>query len=332
MARVITILNQKGGVGKTTTVMNLGGYLAMLGQRTLIVDLDPQFNATIGLGVAHNERETIYHAIIGESEILRVVKSTSLARLDLVPASSDLSGALVELLEFPDRNERLRNVLQPLRDRYDFILIDLGPSLNMLTLNGLIASDEILIPVQCEYYSLEGIRQLLETIDLVRKNIGHPLRIAGALLTMYDKREKLSREVAREIRKRFPYHVYDVEIPRSVSLAEAPSYQKPVMLYAPQSPGALAYEALAREIIGMKPEEEKRDFDFVPHREETILKKEETFIPPEPLEHEEELPPEEKQEFSSEKQASPPQEEILVFENFPEPFIIHFHEEEQKND
>lgn len=255
MTRVITILNQKGGVGKTTTVMNLGGYLAMFGKNTLIIDLDPQFNATLGLGVRHAERATIYHAIIGEVDIRHTVRPTSLARLDIIPASQDLAGALVELLEFSDRNERLKNIIHPLREEYDFILIDLGPSLNMLTLNGLIASDEVLIPVQCEYYSLEGIRQLLDTIDLVRKNLHHPLIIAGALLTMYDKREKLSREVAREIRRRFPYHVYDVEIPRSVALAEAPSYQKPVMLYAPQSPGALAYEALAREIISNKKEE-----------------------------------------------------------------------------
>lgn len=249
MARIITILNQKGGVGKTTTVMNLGGYLAMLGNRTLIVDFDPQFNATLGLGARYESNKTIYQALIGEVDITNVIVPTSLARLDIVPASQDLAGALVELLDFSDRNERLRNILNPIRSRYDFILIDLGPSLNMLTINGLLASDEVLIPVQCEYYSLEGIRQLLDTIELIHKNLHHPLKIAGALLTMYDKREKLSREVAREIRRRFPYHVYDVEIPRSVSLAESPSYQKPVMLYAPQSSGALAYEALAKEIV-----------------------------------------------------------------------------------
>lgn len=281
MARVITILNQKGGVGKTTTVMNLGGYLAMLGKNTLIIDLDPQFNATLGLGVRHTDRATIYHAIIGEIDIQHTVRTTSLARLDIIPASQDLAGALVELLEFSDRNERLKNIIRPLRNEYDFILIDLGPSLNMLTLNGLIASDEVLIPVQCEYYSLEGIRQLLDTIDLVRKNLHHPLTIAGALLTMYDKREKLSREVAREIRRRFPYHVYDVEIPRSVALAEAPSYQKPVMLYAPQSPGALAYEALAREIIHGKKEEtrlapiEKISESFATSSGSSLIKEEE---------------------------------------------------------
>lgn len=300
-------MNQKGGVGKTTTVMNLGGYLAMHGKKTLIIDFDPQFNATIGLGIRHAERETIYHALIGEVDVLSAVRATSLAHLDIVPASQDLAGALVELLEFSDRNERLKNIIRPLRERYDFILIDLGPSLNMLTLNGLIASDEVLIPVQCEYYSLEGIRQLLDTIDLVRKNLNHPLSIAGALLTMYDKREKLSREVAREIRKRFPYHVYDVEIPRSVALAEAPSYQKPVMLYAPQSPGAMAYEALAREIItGRKEEAVSRpieriseSFALAPVVSTALMEKaeEELEARPEP------------------------------FEELPEPFILHLFED-----
>ncbi len=250
MARVITILNQKGGVGKTTTVVNLGAYLAYFQKKTLVVDLDPQFNATIGLGVRHAERETIYHALIGEIDVKSAVRATSLAHLDIVPSSPDLSGALVELLDLPDRNERLRNVLEPLREEYDFILIDLGPSLNILTLNGLMASDEVLIPVQCEYFSLEGIHQLLETVRLVRENLNHPVKISGALLTMYDKREKLSREMAREIRKRFPYRVYDIEIPQSVALAESPSFRRPVMLHAPQSSGAFAYEALAREIIG----------------------------------------------------------------------------------
>lgn len=298
MARVITILNQKGGVGKTTTVMNLGGYLAILGYKTLIIDLDPQFNATIGLGVRHRERETIYHALIGEIGIKEIVKTTSLARLDAVPSSSDLAGALIEILDFDDRNERLKNILKPIREEYDFILIDLGPSLNLLTINGLIASDEVLVPVQCEYYSLEGIRQLLETIDLVREDLGHNLKVSGALLTMYDKREKLSREVAREIRRRFPYHVYDVEIPRSVSLAEAPSYQKPIMLYAPQSSGAIAYEKLAEEIIKDKPTYE---------RAETYFDDDEN---------------EEKKEFSDNYEPEEVSEEILLVGTSEEPFML----------
>ena len=250
MTRVIAICNQKGGVGKTTTAKELGAYLAIAGKRTLLIDFDPQFNATVGLGLQHGEDETIYHALLAGQSPERVIKRTFLANFDAIPASSDLAGALVELVEIPDREALLKTFIEKIKSNYDFILIDLGPSLNLLTINGLLAADEILIPVQCEYYSLEGLSQLLETIDLVRENLGHPLKVAGALLTMYDKRERLSREVAREVRRRFPYHVYDVEIPRSVALAEAPSFQKPVIFHAPQSAGAKSYERLAREIIG----------------------------------------------------------------------------------
>ena len=249
MARVIAILNQKGGVGKTTTAMNLSAYLALSGKRTLLIDFDPQFNATVGLGVLHEPEETIYHLLFAGQELPRAVKRTSLFNLDMIPASSDLAGALVELIEIPEREWLLRRLLERIRNDYDFVLIDLGPSLNLLTVNGLLAADEVIIQIQCEYYSLEGLGQLVQTINLIRENLGHPLQVAGALLTMFDKREKLSREVAREVRKRFPHRVFDVEIPRSVSLAEAPSYRKPVVLYDPQSTGAQAYERLAREVI-----------------------------------------------------------------------------------
>lgn len=249
-ARTIAIFNQKGGVGKTTTAMNVSGYCAMLGKRTLIIDFDSQFNATVGLGVRHGRDETIYQGIIGEKHPHEVIRHSYLAGLDLAPASSDLAGALIEIVGMPRREYLLRDFVDLVRNEYEYIFIDLGPSLNLLTINGLLAADEVVIPVQCEYYSLEGIAQVLETLDLIRENLKHPIKIGGALLTMYDKREKLSREIAREIRRRFPYHVYDVEIPRSVALAEAPSFQKPIMLYAPQSPGAIAYEALARELIG----------------------------------------------------------------------------------
>ena len=248
MTRVIAICNQKGGVGKTTTAMNLSAYLAMAGKRTLLIDFDPQFNATVGVGIKPASDETIYHILLANVAPERVIKQTQLSNFEIAPASADLAGALIELVDLPDRERYLKNFVEKIRDKYDFIFIDLGPSLNLLTINGLLASDEVLVPVQCEYYSLEGLSQLLETINLVRDNLGHPLKIAGALLTMYDKNVKLSREVAREIRRRFPYHVFDVEIPRSVALAEAPSFQKPIMLYAPQSPGALAYERLAKEL------------------------------------------------------------------------------------
>jgi chromosome partitioning protein len=250
MARVIAICNQKGGVGKTTTAINLSAYLALAGRKTLLIDFDPQFNSTVGAGAKYAVDETIYHALLAGQAPERVIKPTYLSNLELAPASPDLAGALVELVNLPERESYLKNFVDKMRNNYDFILIDLGPSLNLLTVNGLVAADEVLIPMQCEYYSLEGLDQLLQTIQLVRENLGHPIKIAGALLTMYDKREKLSREIAREVRKRFPYKVFEVEIPRSVSLAEAPSVKKPVVLYAPQSPGAIAYERLAKEIIG----------------------------------------------------------------------------------
>ena len=248
MARVIAVYNQKGGVGKTTTAMNLAAYLAIHGYRTLLIDFDPQFNATVGLGVRHAPEETIYHALLAGQLPAHVIKPTHLANLHLTPSSGDLAGALVELVNLPEREFYLRNFVNEVRAQYDFIFIDLPPSLNLLTVNGLLAADEIIVPVQCEYYSLEGIAQLLQTVDLIRNNAGHPIKVGGALLTMYDKREKLSREIAREVRRRFPHHVYEVEIPRSVSLAEAPSFQKPVALHAPHSSGAEAYERLAREV------------------------------------------------------------------------------------
>lgn len=249
MPRIIAIFNQKGGVGKTTTAMNLSAYLGMLGHKTLLIDFDPQFNATIGVGIRHAPDETIYHALLGEKRAEDVIKQTYLANLHIAPASSDLSGALVELVDLPEREFYLRKFIAQIEHKYDYIFIDLGPSLNLLTINGLLAAQEVIIPIQCEYYSLEGVNQLVKTIDLIKNNVGHDIKVGGALLTMYDKREKLSREVVREIRRRFPYNIYEVEIPRSVALAEAPSYQKPIMLYAPQSSGALAYERLAREVM-----------------------------------------------------------------------------------
>lgn len=253
MARVISICNQKGGVGKTTTTMNLGVYLAALGRRVLLVDFDPQANTTSGLGFSPAKIEkSIYHGIFNLVDSDSLIKYTNIFNFQIVPASFDLAGALVELVNQEDREFFLRKFLNKIRHRYDYILIDLPPSLGLLTINGLMASDEILIPVQCHYYSLEGLGQLFTTINLIRKNLNHPIKIAGLLLTMYDKRERLSRDVAKEIRRHFPDQVFDAEIPHNVVLAEAPSFAKTILQYAPHSHGARAYQRLAREIINQE--------------------------------------------------------------------------------
>src|SRR3989344_4528354 len=250
MARVIAVCNQKGGVGKTTTAVNLSAYLALLGRRMLLVDFDPQANASSALGSNPLHTETsVYHGIFGAAEPHALLQSSPLANLHFIAAAPHLAGALVELVGLPQREYYLRNFLHHLRHEYDYILVDLPPSLSLLTVNGLAASDEALIPVQAEYYSLEGLGQLLETVNLIRKNLGHDLKIGGALITMFDKREKLSREVVKDLRRHFPHHVFQAEIPRSVALAEAPSFSKPVLLYRPDSPGALAYKRLADEVV-----------------------------------------------------------------------------------
>ena len=250
MLRVITIANAKGGVGKTTTCVSLGSCLATLGKKTLLIDFDPQANATSGLGIS--PEDSIYRALLNEEFKPEFIKRTAIPNCDIIPASPNLSGALVELISFPDREYRLRKVVSRVRHLYDFILIDLPPSLTILTINGLVASDEVLIPIQCEYYSLEGIGQLLNTIDLVRENLGYNIKIIGALLTMYDKRERLSREVAKEVRRHFSHPVFNVEIPKAVVLAEAPSFGKPIILFAPDSLAAQSYLILAKEIINQE--------------------------------------------------------------------------------
>jgi len=259
MARVIAICNQKGGVGKTTTAMNLGAYLAALGRRCLLVDFDPQANATSGLGITPPQ-ESIYAALMNGFIPGQLIKRTAIFGYEVLPASQDLAGALVELISLPGREYQLRKIINQLRHLYDFVLIDLPPSLNLLTINGLVAADEVLMPIQCEYYSLEGIGQLLSTIDLIRQNLGYKLNVAGAVLTMYNKKERLSREVVREVRKHFPYHVFNAEIPRAVALAEAPSFGKPIILYAPSTEAAHAYLLLTKEIISQQEENIKIQF------------------------------------------------------------------------
>jgi len=253
MARVIAVCNQKGGVGKTTTAVNLGVYLAAMGRRILLVDFDPQANATSAL-VREFPELTIYHALAGKHSPEVFIKPSSVFNYHFIPSGKDLSGALVELVNQPEREYFLRKFINKIRHQYDYILIDLPPSLSLLTINGLVATDEVIIPVQSEYYGLEGLGQLLETIAMINTNLKHNVKVAGALLTMYDKREHLSREVARDVRKNFPHKVFDVEIPRAVALAEAPSFSQTIFTYAPYSSAARAYERLAREIINQEKE------------------------------------------------------------------------------
>ena len=251
MARVIAICNQKGGVGKTTTAVNLGSYLAALGKNTLLIDFDPQANASSALGhrADRSATENIYHGIVGRHEPEKIIKHSQIFNFHFIPSGPDLAGALIELVDLPEREYFLRKFVNRLRHHYDYVLIDLPPSLSLLTVNGLVAADEILIPVQAEYYSLEGLSQLLETIALIQNNLRHPLRIAGAVLTMYDRREHLSREIGKNLRNHFPYTVFEIEIPRVISLAEAPSFGKPILLHDPYSPGAAAYRRLAEEVM-----------------------------------------------------------------------------------
>jgi len=258
MARVIAICNAKGGVGKTTTAVNLSAYLAANGKKVLLIDFDPQANASSALGSDPMRIEkSIYHGIINETPAEQLIRPTTIFNLHLIPAAPHLAGILVEFVSLPERERFLRKFLHSLRHQYDYIIIDLPPSLSLLTINGLIAADEVLIPVQAEYYSLEGIGQLLEIVDLIGKNLGHDLKINGALLTMYDKREHLSREVGKNLRAHFPYYVFETEVPRSVALAEAPSFSKPIILYRPDSNGAKAYQKLAEEIISQEKKTEE---------------------------------------------------------------------------
>ncbi len=253
MARVIAICNQKGGVGKTTTAVNTGAYLAASGKRVLLIDFDPQANASSALGHTHTDAALdVYHGILGQAEADAIIQPTQLFNFHFMPSAPHLAGALVELVNVEGREYFLRKFLNGVRHKYDYILIDLPPSLSLLTVNGLVAADEVLIPVQSEYYSLEGLGQLLATVNLIKENLRHPLRIAGAVITMYDKREHLSREISKNLRRHFPHYVFEAEIPRSVYLAEAPSFSKPIMLYRPDSLGASAYRHLAEEIIGQE--------------------------------------------------------------------------------
>jgi chromosome partitioning protein len=251
MSHVIAIANQKGGVGKTTTAINLGASLAVAEQRTLVVDIDPQGNASSGLGITDRaSRPTAYDVLIGRRPLREAtVKDVHIPGLDVVPTTRDLVGAEIELVSTPNRESILRNALQEVRAEYDFVLVDCPPSLGLLTLNTLTAADSVLIPIQCEFYALEGLSQLLNTVRLVQRGLNPNLDIEGVLLTMYDRRLNLSRQVAAEARDYFGDKVYESAIPRNVRLAEAPSFGQPIVQYDVMSSGAQAYLALAQEVI-----------------------------------------------------------------------------------
>jgi chromosome partitioning protein len=247
--RLISVVNQKGGVGKTTTSINISAYLAKKGYNTLLVDLDPQGNSTSGLGVyPENIKKSLYDAIINQVAPEEIVFNTEYEGLDLLPSSEKLSGAEVELVSALKREYKLKKILDKLKHYYDYILIDCSPALGLLTINALTATTEVLIPLQCEYYALEGIARLLKTTELVRHNINKDLQISGVVLTMFN-RTKLSSQAVKEIKKYFPGKVFKTIIPRNVRLAEAPSYGKPILKYAPSCAGAKAYENLTSELI-----------------------------------------------------------------------------------
>ncbi len=251
MTRVYALANQKGGVGKTTTAVSLGACLAELGQRVLIVDADPQANATSSLGLDKKRiRDTIYRSLLEETPLLDSILRSPRFKLALVPSNPDLAGAEVELVDEFGREFRLKRALQPIDGRYDYILIDCPPSLGLLTINALAAAKSgVIIPVQCEYLALEGLSQLTQTLDLVRTHLNPDLRIRGLLMTMYDARTNLAQQVVDEVRRHFGELVFDTIVPRTVRLSEAPSYGEPILYYAPKSAGALAYWELAVEVL-----------------------------------------------------------------------------------
>lgn len=249
MGKIISVANQKGGVGKTTTTVNLSTILAKKGKKVLLIDTDPQGNATSGLGVSKDVELSVYDILIGDTEFDETLQETAIKNLKVCPSNISLAGAEVQLVSMMSREQRLKKKLDKIKDQYDYILIDCPPSLGLVTLNAFTASDSVLIPVQCEYFALEGLGQLLNTVNLVKKHLNKNLEIEGALLTMYDARTNLSNQVVKEVKKYFEDKVYKTVIPRNVRLSEAPSYGMPITVYDPRSKGAKAYEKFAKELL-----------------------------------------------------------------------------------
>lgn len=250
MGKIVAFLNQKGGVGKTTTCVNMAGYLASMGRKVLVLDIDPQGNASSNLGIDKDSKpKTIYHVIIDDNTIDEVILPTKMDNLEIIPADVDLAGAEIELAQMNNREKVIRNILKKIKDTYDYICVDCPPSLGLITVNALTACDSVLIPIQCEYFALEGLSQLMYTIKLVKKHLNEAITVEGVVLTMKDNRSNLGQSVAADITKYFGKKVYQTIIPRNVRLAEAPSFGEPICLYDPKCTGAIAYKSLTEEFL-----------------------------------------------------------------------------------
>ncbi len=259
MAKTIVIANQKGGVGKTTTTINVGALLAELNKKTLLIDIDPQGNTGSGLNAnVMSFKKTIYQLLLGTAEFQEVVVKTKIPYLDLLPSNIDLSGLEIDLKDDPQKEFCLKNIIQNLKSSYDYILIDSPPSLGLLTINALVASDSVMVPLQCEYFALEGLTQLLRIISLTQKELNTSLELEGVLLTMYDSRTKLSSQVVQDVREHFGDQVFEIIIPRNVKLSEAPSFGEPINIYEPNSLGSIAYQKLVKELINKNNDKEKK--------------------------------------------------------------------------
>ena len=257
MGKVVSVANQKGGVGKTTTTVNLGTILAKKGKKVLLIDTDPQGNATSGLGVNKEVDKSVYDVLVNDTEFVETLQKTKIKNLLVCPSNINLAGAEVQLVSMMSREQRMKEKLDRIKEQFDYILIDCPPSLGLITLNAFTASDSILIPVQCEYFALEGLGQLLNTVNLVKKHLNRSLDIEGALLTMYDIRTNLSNQVVKEVKKYFNDKVYKTVIPRNVRLSEAPSFGMPITIYDPKSKGAKSYEKFAKEFLKINEEQQR---------------------------------------------------------------------------